>query len=75
MTLYERAGCGLCVEAYEALRRLRVDVDRVDIDRDDALGDRYSLRVPVLRRGVDELDAAGLEDGAIARWLKEASGR
>ena len=69
VTLYERAGCGLCVEAHAALRRLRVEVERVDIEADDALRDRYALRVPVLARGGDELDAAGLEDGAIARWL------
>lgn len=70
MTLYERRDCGLCAEVYEALRRLRVDVERVDIDADDALRDRYTLRVPVLRRDSDELDAAGLEQGAIARWLE-----
>ena len=69
MTLYERADCGLCAEAHASLRRLNVDVERVDIDRDEALRDRYTLRIPVLRRGEDELDAAGLEDGAIARWL------
>ena len=69
MTLYERRDCGLCAEVYEALRRLGVEVERVDIDASDALRDRYVLRVPVLRRDGDELDAAGLEDGAIARWL------
>lgn len=69
MTLYERQSCGLCAEAYQALCRLRVEVVRVDIDTDDALRDRYTLRVPVVRRGEDELDAAGLEDGAISRWL------
>lgn len=69
MILYERERCGLCDEVREALARLRVDIERVDIDRDDGLRDRYTLRVPVLARGDDELDAAGLEDGAIARWL------
>lgn len=69
VTLYERAGCGLCVEVYETLRRLRVEIERVDIDRDEALRDRYTLRVPVVARGDDELDAGGLEEGAIARWL------
>lgn len=69
VTLYERVDCGLCADAYEALRRLRIDVERVDIDTDETLQDRYALRVPVLRRHDDELDAAGLEDGAIARWL------
>ena len=70
MILYERERCGLCDEVREALRRLRVAFDRVDIDKDESLRDRYTLRVPVLARGADELDAAGLEDGAIDRWLR-----
>ena len=73
VTLYERAGCGLCEETHRALRRIgldrALDIERVDIDRDPSLSDRYTLRVPVLRVGNAELDAAGLEDGAIARWL------
>jgi len=73
VTLYERAGCGLCDEAHRALRRIGLDraleIERVDIERDGALDDRYALRVPVLRVGDSELDAASLEDGAIARWL------
>ena len=73
VTLYERPGCGLCDEAHRALRRIGLDraleIERVDIDRDPALSDRYTLRVPVLRAGDAELDAAGLEETAIARWL------
>ena len=73
VTLYERAGCGLCDEAHRALRRIGLDraleIERVDIESDGSLRDRYTLRVPVLRVGEDELDAAGLEDGAVARWL------
>lgn len=73
VTLYERAACGLCDEAHRALRRIGLDraleIERVDIERDPALSDRYALRIPVLRVGDAELDAAGLEDGAIARWL------
>src|SRR5687768_11140309 len=73
VTLYERAGCGLCDETHRALRRIGLDraleIERVDIDRDPAVRDRYTLRVPVLRSGDAELDAAGLEDAAIARWL------
>ncbi len=73
VTLYERKDCGLCEEAYEALRRLRIEVLRVDVDGDAALGERYTLRVPVLRRAGEELDAAGLDEGAIARWLAAPS--
>ena len=73
LTLYERVGCGLCDETHRALRRIALDraleIERVDIDRDAALIDRYTLRVPVLRMGDAELDAAGLDDGALARWL------
>ena len=73
VTLYERAGCGLCDEAHRALRRIGLDrslaIERVDIERDPELTARYTLRVPVLRSGGAELDAAGLDDGAIARWL------
>ena len=73
VTLYERMGCGLCVETHRALRRIALDrsleIERVDIDRENALRDAYTLRVPVLRVGDAELDSAGLEDGAIARWL------
>lgn len=73
ITLYEREGCGLCDEARASLRRIALDraleIERVDIDRDAALVDRYALRVPVLRVGNSELDAAGLEDAAVARWL------
>lgn len=73
ITLYERAGCGLCDETHRALRRLALDraleIERVDIDRDTALTNAYALRVPVLRVGDAELDAAGLDDAAIARWL------
>jgi len=32
--------------------------------------DRYALRIPVLAAGTDELDAAGLADAVIMRWLR-----
>lgn len=74
--LYEREACGLCAEAYRALRRVGLDrpleIERIDVDRDAALRDTYALRVPVLRLGAAELDAAGLGDGAIARWIADA---
>jgi hypothetical protein len=73
--LLEKADCGLCVEAYRALRRVALDVplevERVDIARDSALFDRYALRIPVLLAGERELDAAGLDDRTITAWLRE----
>lgn len=73
--LYEKAGCGLCAETHRALTRLRMDVpldiERVDIEAERQHFDRYAIRIPVLRAGERELDAAGLDDEALRRWLKE----
>jgi hypothetical protein len=72
--LLEKPDCGLCAEAYRALRRvaldLPLDVDRVDITKDRALFDRYALRIPVVTMGERELDAAGVDDRAIRAWLR-----
>src|SRR5262249_9200439 len=81
--LMERDGCHLCVEAHRALRRIALDIP-LEIERVDIAAlatdvrDRYELRIPVLVAGDDELDAAGLDDAAIVRWLrmtKDRSGR
>ena len=74
--LYEKAGCHLCEDAYRALVRLRgvsLEIERVDIDGEPALLDRYALRIPVLAVGEHELDAAGLADEAMRRWLTEVT--
>jgi len=71
--LYEKDGCGLCAETYRALSRVRMDVpleiERVDITRDEGLFERYAIRIPVLESSGDELEAAGLDDAALRRWL------
>ncbi|HUG56092.1 MAG TPA: glutaredoxin family protein [Candidatus Limnocylindrales bacterium] len=78
VVLYERAGCHLCAETHRALRRIGLErpleIERVDVDADATMRDRYTLRVPVLRAGERELDAAGLPDAAIAAWLETAAG-
>ena len=72
--LLEKPDCGLCAEAYRALRRVALDVpldvDRVDITKDPALFDRFALRIPVLTMGERALDAAGVDDRAIRTWLR-----
>lgn len=76
--LYERAGCHLCLETHRALRRAALDrpmeIVRIDVDADDALMRRYTLRVPVIAAGTDELDAAGIDDAVLGRWLADRSG-
>jgi len=75
--LYERAGCHLCEETHRALRRIGLDrplaIQRVDVTSDPDLERRYLLRIPVVGVGTRELDAAGLEDGEIASWLREVA--
>jgi hypothetical protein len=78
--LMEKDGCHLCAEAHRALRRVALDIP-LEIERVDITGlaseerDRYELRIPVLNAGGDELDAAGLEDEAIARWARDVRDR
>ena len=78
--LMERDGCHLCAEAHRALRRIALDVP-LEIERVDIAAlatperDRYELRIPVLLAAGEELDAAGLEDPAIMRWVRDVRDR
>ena len=53
--LYTKAGCPLCEEAEELLDEAKdhiaLEVEKIDILRDDALFARYRYRVPVIRIG------------------------
>lgn len=71
--LYERSGCHLCDQTHRALLRaaLPLLIERIDVDTEEALSRRYTLRVPVIAVGGSELDAAGLDDAAILHWLRE----
>ena len=67
LILYQRDDCHLCDLALEVLAQARVpEFESVFIDEDDALEERYGLRVPVLRdeaRGIEidwPFDAARL---------------
>lgn len=76
--LMEKADCHLCGEVHRALRRIALDrpleIERVDIAAaPEAVHDRYALRIPVLVVAGEELDAAGLDDAAIMRWLREVA--
>ena len=73
VTLYERAGCHLCDETHRSLRRIGLDrplaIARVEIAADPDLERRYVVRIPVVKVGDRELDAAGLADREIAAWI------
>ncbi len=59
LTLYQRDDCPLCDQALHVLATARApDFQTVWIDDDEALEERYGIRVPVLRdeAGNRELD-------------------
>lgn len=72
--LFEKPDCGLCAEAYRALRRVALDlpleVERVDITQHPALFARYALRIPVVVMREREFDVAGVDDRALGAWLR-----
>lgn len=79
VTVYTRAGCGLCAAA-ERLARVegrRAEVVLVDVDADPELQRRYHVRVPVVV--VDGVEVADLviEPGTIRAAVRTArrSGR
>ena len=52
LTLYQRDDCHLCDLALDVLASARVpDFDSAFIEEDEALEQRYGMRVPVLRDG------------------------
>jgi glutaredoxin len=61
VTLYSKAGCHLCDEARAHLEELaaahEMEIDEIDIRRDDALFERYRYRIPVIVvNGVERLE-------------------
>lgn len=71
LVLYQRDDCHLCDLALAVLAEVRApEFDSVFVDGDDALEARYGERVPVLRRGGDEL-AWPFDAAAVSRFLRD----
>ena len=47
-TLYSRANCPLCDEAYEILDRYGFSIETIDISQDSELLDKYEMCIPVV---------------------------
>lgn len=64
--LYGRAGCHLCEDAEEAIRRIgarvKIDLVQVDIETEDWLVAEYAVRIPVV---VDAASGAVLAEGNV----------
>ncbi len=76
VVLYGRAGCHLCEQARDALRRLGREVAfelvERDVDTDPALAERYGDRVPVVTVAGRETSEGRIEVGAVRLALREA---
>ena len=70
VTLFTKGECGLCAEAEELLRRLqkriRFQLEIVDIQEDMAIYDRYKDRVPVVAVDGKEVAAAPIDGRRLA---------
>ena len=66
VTLFSKGECGLCLEAEDMLcrlgRRLTLELEIVDIERDPALFERYRDRVPVVVVAGREVASAPLDE-------------
>jgi hypothetical protein len=75
VTLYRKAGCGLCDEAERILaniaKRLPLRVTPLDIDADAALQARYFLEIPVIAVGGEELARAPISAPTLEARLRE----
>jgi hypothetical protein len=78
VVLYGRDGCHLCDEARRGLVALRDELApfhlrEVDIESDPALLAAYLERIPVIEVGGREVCELGLDRGAVARAIADAS--
>ncbi|MDI5987004.1 glutaredoxin family protein [Halomonas sp. M4R5S39] len=72
LTLYTTLGCHLCEQLEAQLVHLANEVpvlDRVEIADDDALLERYGVRIPVLVDAAGEALNRGFEAPRLAAWL------
>nr|WP_281388627.1 glutaredoxin family protein [Litorivivens lipolytica] len=76
MILYSTSACHLCEMAEELLDEARsqgapIQFEKVDIVDDDALMERYGVRIPVLRRRSDNAELGWPFDAVtLHRWLQ-----
>lgn len=74
LSLYTTLGCHLCTQLeglVAALANQKVWLHHIEISEDDALVDRYGVRIPVLVDSEgNELDR-GFELERLSAWLRE----
>jgi hypothetical protein len=78
LRLLERPDCHLCAEALRELQALRAEglrfeLERVDIESDDALLRRHLERIPVIELDGAEISSLGLDSDELRRRLATVS--
>jgi hypothetical protein len=74
LTLYTTLGCHLCHQLELLLSQLcrePVALERIEISEDDALVERYGVRIPVLADAEGQELDRGFEAPRLAAWLAE----
>ena len=71
--VYSRAGCHLCDEACEILKRNGLNPETVDIDADPNLCDRYTECVPVVWIDGRECFRGRVNEVLLRRLLRQPS--
>ena len=79
LTVYSRAGCHLCEEMIESLRKLQGDfsftIAVVDVDSDPLLAERFDTEVPVLAHGAHELCRYRFDASRVGAYIVSARSR
>jgi glutaredoxin len=63
--LYSRPRCHLCDEAREALARMRIGFEEVDIEGDETLHAAFLERIPVVEIAGRVVSELGVDEAAI----------
>ena len=78
MTLYGKPGCHLCLEAREAVERVRTrrsfELREVDVTLDPVLHREYGERIPVLALNGEELFDYFVDEGVLVERLDRVDG-
>ena len=70
---YSRANCGLCVDGLRTLKLVQediaFDIEIIDIEKDDAIHERYMLMIPVVEKEGQVLQYGNLDYATLAEAL------
>ena len=70
---YSRANCGLCVDGLRTLKLVQediaFDIEIIDIEKDDAIHERYMLMIPVVEKESRILQYGKLDYATLAEAL------